>query len=206
MADPIDYKARIKAKGTDGTGITREHAKRMANTQGSHTMLIVDVEHARLIIEEDGSKQIQLSITSAEVVPAEQEETVRRFQRAIYLQRPDVAGQAVLSGTADGESPEDAAGGLLAAVETDEAGEVTGMWNGDPDAPLTDSGTQIETTTSVTSVTRGLSAVPDQADGSTPVETACPFPECGRQEDHDGPHRDRAGHVLGSDVDDEGEE
>lgn len=202
MADPIDYKARIKAKGTDGTGITREHAKRMANTQGSHTMLIVDVEHARLIIEEDGSKQIQLSITSAEVVPVEQEETVRSFQRAIYLQRPDVAGQAVLSGTSDGESPEDAAGGLLAAVETDEDGQMTGMWNGDPDAPLGDSGEQPGTSVNVTS---GLSAVPDQPDGSTPVETACPFPECGRQEDHDGPHRDRAGHVLGSDVDDDEE-
>jgi hypothetical protein len=185
-SEPHEYRARIKAKGADGTGITREHAKHMALNQGKHTLLIVEVEHDRLVKEVDGSQQINLAITSVEPVPAEQEDTVRRFMRALYMTRPEVAGQSTLQGTAEEETPEQAAAALDAAVTTDDTGEVSGVWDGDPDSPLPEA------------PAAGLSAVPDEEDRP---ET-CPFPECKQDAGHDGPHRDGAGHIIGSDAED----
>lgn len=186
-SEPHEYKARIKAKGADGTGITREHAKRMALHQGGHTLLIVEVEHDRLIREVDGSQQIQLAITSVEPVPEGQEDNVRRYMRALFMTRPEVAGQAVLQGTADEQTPEEALATLDAAVVTDEDGTVEGVWDGDPDEPLPTSA--------------------DLTDGPVPVTEdpeapECPYPDCVRGDHSDGPHRDRAGHILGSDVED----
>lgn len=137
MSDPLDYTARIKAKGLDSTGVTEDHAKRMSNNLGGHTLLIIEVKHDRLIVNDDGTRQVQLGILTCEPVPAEQEEAVRGFQRALYRQRPDIAGQAVLRGDGEGEEPsvEDAAAGLTAATED--------IWDGDTEGPLDDDNTVV---------------------------------------------------------------
>jgi hypothetical protein len=181
MAEPLDYRAKLNSKGMDGTGVTTAHAKTMSRRLGGHTLLIVEVEHARLITDADGAHQVQLAVTTCEPVPEHLEETVRRFQRALYMTRPDVQGQAVLSGTADGESPDEAAAGLDAVVQTGEDGEPAGVWDGNPEEPLDGS------------EERRLAAVPDPpADG----EDACAFPGCARVEHEDGDHMTADGAVI----------
>lgn len=192
MSDPLDYSAKIKAKGLDNTGVTQAHAKDMAKKLGKRTLLIVEVEHDRLVTDADGHHQVVLGIAAVEPVPSAQEETVRRFMRALYMTRPEVAGQATLKGTYDEETPEQAAAGLAAAVETDDSGEVTGVWDGDPDKPLTPAPEDA-----------GDDGGSPGSDEQTAEGSECPYPECKRQEGHGGPHRDGDGHVLGTDVDDE---
>lgn len=130
MPDPLTYTARIKAKGLDNTGVTEAHARAMSKRLGSHTLLIVEVEHDTLVSHVDGQRTVQLAIKTAEPVPAAQEDAVRRFMQALYRQRPEVEGQAVLAGTAgDEQSVEDAAAGITAATED--------IWDGDTESPLT---------------------------------------------------------------------
>lgn len=128
--DPLDYAARIKAKGLDNTGVTEAHAKHMAKRLNGHTLLLVEVVHDTLVTHADGRNVVQLAVTSVEPVPAEQEDAVRRLMQALYRRRPEVEGQAVLTGTSgDEQSVEDAAAGVTAAMED--------IWDGDTDAPLT---------------------------------------------------------------------
>jgi hypothetical protein len=180
MAEPMEYRARLKAKGLDGTGVTREHAKRMSRALGNHTILLIDAKHARLVTDDDGSHQVQLEAISVEPVPAEHEEAVRRVMRAIYLTRPDVAGQSVLQGTSDGETPADAISALGAIVETDDAGEVTGVWDGDPDEPIT--------------------AEDDEPEAALDPLSGCAFPNCARVDGHDGDHETFGGQKIDPDA------
>lgn len=137
-----DTTGRIRAKALDTTGITEamlEHD--WAGGAGRTRMAVVELRtvepHGPNL---DGKKRIDYVVESIEPVPEQHEDTVRRFQRGLYLTRPDQEGQATLKGTA-GENNEDLAAAtadLAAAVETGPDGEVTGVWDGSTDGPLTD--------------------------------------------------------------------
>lgn len=168
MTDPLNYKARLNARGLDNTGVTQDIAKAMGNALGRHTVLIVDVKHARLITDDDGTRQVVLKVDTVEPVPAAHEDTVREFMRALYRTRPEVEGQAVLRGV-DGDemSPADAAAAMTAATEDMGTGATDGEWDGSTDGPLTSSD-----------------------------EAGCPFPGCFQPAEHDGDHADAFGAAL----------
>lgn len=133
MADKLKYTAKIRSKGLDNTGVTEDWAQRMAGHLNGHTLLIVEVEHADKTVKGDGDEQVNLIIKSAEPVPAEQENTVREFVRAIARMRRTADGQLEIP---DGELPAaDAVQAAAGALEgaTANANEA---WDGDPDAPV----------------------------------------------------------------------
>ena len=158
MTEPLKHTARIKARGLDATGVTEDHARQMASSLGRHTMLIVEVVHDAVTTDSEGKQQVSLRMTNVEPVPAAQEDTVREFQRALYRSRPDVEGQAILSGTASGPTVADTASALSAAVEKDDHGNVVNLWDGSTDGPL------------------------------TPNDAPCVYPGCTLPDDHDGDH------------------
>lgn len=165
MTESRKHTAHINRKGLDATGVTEDHARAMASHLGGHTMLIVEARHHAVLTDAEGKQSVVLVLTNVEPVPAHLEDRVRDFQRALYRQRPDQEGQAVLRGTADETSPDDAAAGLDAVVERDAEGNVTGVWDGDMDAPL--------------------AAVPDTTDED---DDPCAFPGCILPQGHDGDH------------------
>lgn len=161
-----DTTGRIRAKALDTTGITEEMlAKDWRGGAGNTRMAVVELRtvepHGPNL---DGKRRIDYVIESIEPVPAEHENMVREFQRGLFLSRPEQEGQATLAGTAgeNADALQSAANGVAAIVERDENGTVTGIWDGDTDAPLT--------------------AVPD------PDVVYCPAKGCGLLEDHDGDH------------------
>lgn len=131
MTDQLKYRAKINAKGLDTTGVTEDHARRMAATLGSHHLFVVEARAATVLTDEEGNQQVALVLTQVEPVPDAQEDTVREFLRALYRQRPDQQGQAVLTGTDAGPSVSDAAGALASHIE-----ESGGVWDGSMDGPL----------------------------------------------------------------------
>lgn len=162
MSDKRKFNAHINRKGLDATGITEDHIRGMGSRLGQSTMLIVEAKHLSVTTDAEGTVVLALALQSVEPVPAEHDEMVRQFQRGLYLSRPEQEGQAVLGGTA-GKNAEDlngAAAALGAAVEKDENGAVTGIWDGDTDGPLT----------------------------AVPEGPFCPAKGCGLPEDHDGDH------------------
>ena len=162
-----DTTGRIRAKALDTTGMTEAMLdKDWSGGAGRTRMAVVELRtvepHGPNL---DGKKRIDYVIESIEPVPPAHEERVREFQRGLFLARPEVEGQAVLSGTAGEASDalDAAAADLDAAVERDAEGNVTGVWDGDMDAPL--------------------AAVPD-----APDEDPCAFPGCILPQGHDGDH------------------
>ena len=160
--EKMKHRARINAKGLDTTGVTEDHARAMASALGGHHLFIVEGRATSVVTDEEGNQQVAIVLTQVEPVPAQQEETVREFMRALYRQRPDQIGQETLRGTADGPSVADAAGALSAHVERDSDGEATGIWDGNLDGPL-------------------------EASGELTVEE-CGFPGCTLEDEHDGDH------------------
>lgn len=192
MAEQRKFNAHLNKKGLDNH-ITVDQAREMAQHQGRTYLFIVAARSGPKVVGEDGSEDVALIPDLVELVPAEHEERVRAVQRAFYMARPEQHGQAAFEAPGEGEQSVDSAlDDLGAAVTTDED-----AWGGDPDEPLDGS------------EARRLAAVPDEApinpsdDEDPPGEPEpCPFPGCKRQIEHDGPHRDGAGHILGSDVED----
>lgn len=136
MADKRKYNAKLNAKGLENV-LTEQQAGQFARNQGSHGFFIIEAHAGPKMVDEDGSETVNMIPDQVEFVPAEQEDRVRRFQRALYLARPDQFGQEAFDGaTPDEPRVADTAAELDAAVETDDAGEVTGTWQGDPAAPL----------------------------------------------------------------------
>lgn len=185
MTEQLKYRARLKAKGMDTTGVTEDHARAMAAHLGGHTMLIVEVTHDSVTTDAEGNQQVTLRATGVEPVPAELEDKVREFQRALYRQRPEVLGQETLKGTADGPTPDAALGELEDAADE---------WSGDPDepAPVTDNGGAAEVTIAGAKGKAGLSAVPDGVDDGGLAEE-CPAPGCELVAEHDGDHAQASG-------------
>ena len=159
-----DTTGRIRAKALDTTGMTEAMLEKdWAGGAGRTRMAVVELRsvepHGPNL---DGKKRIDYVIESIEPVPAAHEGRVREFQRGLFLARPEVEGQAVLSGTA-GESSDAldaAAAGLDAAVERDDDGKVVGIWDGSTDGPLAGGG--------------------------------CDYPTCDLDAEHDGDHHDPA--------------
>jgi len=164
VADKRKFNSKMNAKGLENH-ITEEQARHMATHQGNHYLLIVSAHAGSKVVDEDGSETIHLIPDLVELVPADQEDRVRAFQRALYMERPDQVGQRVLTGISDVEMTVDAAGAALeAAVEHDEAGEVSGLWDGNPDTP------------------------PSPVDADEPPAQACDYPGCTDVAEHDGEH------------------
>lgn len=168
MAEQRKFNAKVKGKGTDNTGYTEDHARAAAASLGGHTLAIVDLRAHTKVTDEDGNETVMLAIDQLEPVPPSMEDDVRELMRALYRQRPEVQGQEVLKGTADGPNPEDALGQTMSHVERGEDGEPDGIWDGNPDSEPP----------------AGLSAVPDQG----PEFEGCDFPDCSLEAEHEGDH------------------
>lgn len=168
----MQFTGKINAKKLAATGITEDHLSSMANRLGGATLAIVELHHDSKVIDENGDTEVRLLLTLCEPVPDAMEDTVRDLMRALYRTRPEVAGQAALTGVEDGQSPEDAAAAVDANIERDDEGEPVGVWSGDDDQAATaGKGT-------------ALAAVPDGDN----TEGQCPAPLCGKPIDHDGDH------------------
>lgn len=136
MVDKRRYNAKINAKGLEKV-LTEEQAGQFCRNQGTGGLFIVRAHAGPKVVDEDGSETVNLIPDEVEFVPATHEDLVARFQRALYLARPDQFGQEAFEGATSGEPKvADTARELDAAVETDAEGEPTGVWTGDPEAPL----------------------------------------------------------------------
>lgn len=165
-----DTTGRIRAKALDTTGMTEEMLQKdWRHGAGKTRMAVVELRtvepHGPNL---DGKRRIDYVIESIEPVPGEHENTVREFQRGLFLSRPEQEGQATLAGTA-GENADalaSAVNGVAAAVERDEDGKVVGIWDGSTDGPLEDP-----------------AEVPEVPEGPF-----CTYPGCGLEDEHDGDH------------------
>lgn len=182
MAEHKQFTAKIRSKGLDSTGVTEDHARNMAVSLGRHTLAIVDLTHTTTTTDADGHTQVALVIDQCEPVPAHLEERVREFQRALYRTRPEVAGQAALTGVADGPTPEEALSDVDATVVRDDSNVIQGVWDGNTDTPIAEA-TQDALDTALA------------ADEDVNV-AGCPFPDCVAAEGHEDDHYDGAGHNL----------
>lgn len=132
MSEPLDYSARLKAKGLDGTGVTEDVAKAMSRTLGKHTILIVEVKHDELVQKADGGRQVKLAATHVQVVTEAQEPVLRRLMAARHHETDPVAnGQGVLTGTGEQESSDDVTAELARHINEDGT-----VWDGSTDGPL----------------------------------------------------------------------
>lgn len=170
MAEKRSFNVGLNRKGLEAF-VSEEQARHMVTTPGAHSVFIIEAHHGPYLTNEDGSITMSLIIDQVELIPDEQEDLVRRYQRALYLQRPDAYGQEAFDGATEGEPRvEDTARELESAVEKDEAGNVIGIWDGDPVEP-TDS------------------TVPQPEDTpTTEAAVKCPAPGCILPEEHDGDH------------------
>lgn len=132
MAEKRDYNVSLNSKGLEAS-VSEDQARRICNTQGQHSLFLIDAHHGPYVTNEDGTIKMNLIIDGAELVPVEHEDRVRRFMRALYLARPDQFGQQAFETDEDGPTVDDAAAQVDALVETDEDGTVLGVW--DPESP-----------------------------------------------------------------------
>lgn len=132
-----DYVARIRSKGLDATGVTEDVARQMYATLGSHTMMVVEVQHVRHSDDAEGKHSVELVITTAE--PAQDEKMnnhLRELARGLYRRRPAVEGQEVLTGVGDdGPGLDDTISAGESLLERDDDGNVVGVWDGDTESP-----------------------------------------------------------------------
>lgn len=136
MAEKRKFNAGLNAKGLEDS-VSEDQARHMAHHQGHTYTFIVQAHSGPKVVAEDGSEKASLIADLVELVPAEHEERVRRFHRALYLTRPEQFGQAAFEEATPGERDVDAAAGDLdAIVEKDESGAPIGIWDGadGPDA------------------------------------------------------------------------
>jgi hypothetical protein len=131
MAEKRTYNAKMNAKGLEQS-VSEDQARAMCLHQGSTHVFIVQAHAGPKTVDEDGSEKVNLIPDHVELVPAEHAERLRRYQRALYLSRPEQYGQEAFENAAPGErDAESAAGDVDALVETDATGEPTGIWTGD---------------------------------------------------------------------------
>jgi hypothetical protein len=134
MAEKRKYNAGLNAKGLEDS-VSEDQARHMAHHQGNTYMFIVQAHSGPKVVAEDGSEKASLIPDLVELVPAEHEERIRRFHRALYLNRPDQFGQAAFEEATPSDVPlEAAAADVDALVETDDKGEPTGIWTPDDEA------------------------------------------------------------------------
>jgi hypothetical protein len=163
MAEKRKFNSKMNAKGLEKV-VTEEQARHMAQHQGHTYTFIVQAHSGPKMVDEDGSEVVSLIPDLVELIPAEHEDRIHTFQRALYLARPEQFGQKAFEGTAEGEVPLDAAAaGVDALVERDESGALTGVWDGSTDGPL-------------------------GGDPAADDEGGCAFPGCSLDSEHDGDH------------------
>lgn len=136
MADKRRWNSHLNSKGLEQS-VSEEQAREMCLHQGSAHVFIVQAHAGPKTVNEDGSEKVNLIPDHVELVPAEHAERLRRYQRALYLSRPDQFGQDAFEEATPGErDAESAAGDVDALVETDAAGAPIGIWDGadGPDA------------------------------------------------------------------------
>lgn len=189
-----DTTGKIRAKALDQTGITEAMLESdWAKGAGWTRMAIVELRtvepHGPNL---DGKRRIDYVVEAIEPVPEAQEDVVREFQRAIYRTRPEVEGQAVLSGTA-GEGPtlDQAATQLDAQIERDENGIVKGVWDGDMDAPLEDPAAP-ETPEPEAKAGDEVAAKRKGRGAKAETVVMCDYPTCDLPYHEDGDHHDPA--------------
>lgn len=133
MADKRRFNSKMNAKGLEAS-VSESQAEHMANHQGQTYVFVVKAHSGPKLVEEDGSQVVSLIPDLVELVPAEHEQRLLDFQRALYLARPDQHGQEAFDGaTPDEPTLEGSAAGIDAVVDTSGA-EPTFV--GDPAAPL----------------------------------------------------------------------
>lgn len=132
--EKLKYRAKINAKGLDNTGVGEDLARALASRLGTRQLMIVEARAVKTTLDEEGNQQVQLALEQVEPVPADQEEVVREFLRALYRSRPEQQGQAVLTGADAGEPTLAQTSTALQAATPDPVPDPA--WDGDPDAPL----------------------------------------------------------------------
>jgi hypothetical protein len=128
MTEKRDYNAKMNAKGLEKS-VSEEQARHMALHQGSTYLFIVQAHAGPKVVNEDGSEVVSLIPDLVELVPEDHAERIRRFQRALYMARPDQFGQEAFDGGTNEPDLAATAADVDAVVETDDAGEPTGIWD-----------------------------------------------------------------------------
>jgi hypothetical protein len=165
MAEKRKYNSKINAKGLEKS-VSEEQARHMASHQGHTYTFLVQAHAGPKTVEEDGSEIVSLIPDLVEMVPAEHEDRIHAFQRALYLARPEQFGQQAFEAASSGEQTIDqAAAGVDAIVERDKDGEPVGVWDGNPDGPLD-----------------------PPADDAGDEPGGCDYPGCSLDSEHDGDH------------------
>lgn len=127
-----DTTAQIAAKGCQSTGITEELAVKMHDQLGKKLMAIVELESVSRTENSEGKSTVQLRILSVE--PATQQiadDHLRNFQRALYYERGVADGQPQLPGDEPEPTVKEVAEARgEALLQRDDAGEVSGLWDG----------------------------------------------------------------------------
>lgn len=195
MVDKRRYNAKLNAKGLEKV-LTEEQAGAFCRNQGNGGIFIVQAHAGPKVVDEDGSETVNMVMDLVEFVPESHAERVREFQRALYLNRPEGFGQGAFEEATSGEpSLDTAAAQLDAAVERDEKGDPTGVWDGDPDSPVTekDGAAEVKVTKPAKKAS-AVSAVPDLPEGVDDggVVDECPHPGCSYPVEHEGDHEDQA--------------
>lgn len=125
MAEKRDHNATMNQKGLDDS-VTDDDARRMINSQGATSILIVEVQHGKYATDVDGSQRINLIPGSVALVPSAHEAKLRKLLRAIAL---EVNPGETFALDGDGAAPrvDEAAGDLPDADDS--------TWKGDPADP-----------------------------------------------------------------------
>jgi len=129
--------AKIRAKGLSATGMTEDLATKLYHQPGGRIMAIVELKVDETHEKADGDQKVDFVITELEPVVDGQlngqvDEAVRRIHRALYMNRQLAeGGDAQLDLENDEPTVPEVLAAAAALVETDEAGEVTGLWDGD---------------------------------------------------------------------------
>jgi hypothetical protein len=134
-----DTSVKIRAKGCASTGITDELASRLYANKGARILAIVELKVEERHEKADGDRKVDLVIDTLEPVVAENpgmehtvDEQVRRIQRALFMNRQmGEEGQLPLDSTEP--TVQEVLAAASAVVDTDDNGDVKGLWSGDPD-------------------------------------------------------------------------
>lgn len=136
-------KAKVKARGLDGTGVTEDVARKLFSMVGSGNALvaIVEIEPVTQINDATGDHQVVCTLGFVEVaeVGSRSEDVLREFARGLYRDRRVSAGELEGTGASGERQTDDIATEADSLIDkgqdpggTDGDGE-GGIWKGDTD-------------------------------------------------------------------------
>lgn len=83
-----DTNAKIRGKGLEHTGVTEDHANQMYDRVGTHYVGWVDLKVVRRSDDDDGKRNVELTIESIELASADIDaEHIRRMMRVVHQNR-----------------------------------------------------------------------------------------------------------------------